>query len=324
MTSSATPGDPSCCTFESEYPMTCMTFLARRVAPAVCLVAALAPPAAAQVADKPTLTLEGARLVAAAAVREARSAGAGGAIAVVDDGGHLIHLERLDGTFAAAADIAIAKARSAARFKRDTRFFEEAIKAGRLSLVANPELMPLQGGVPILVNGQVAGAIGIAGAMSAQQDDDIARAAARTLEGRSPSNGDSAPDAAAEGHYLPADRVDLAFKAGKPLVETPEYKIHASRREASGAAEIHTRDTDIIYVLEGTATMVTGGSVVDGRNTAEDEIRGASIEGGQPQRLTRGDVLVVPRGQPHWFSEVRGPFLYYVVKVTGDIGEVRP
>ena len=126
----------------------------------------------------PTLTLEGAKRVAAAAVEEARRLNApGGALAVVDDGGHLLYLERLDHTFPAAAVVAIEKARTAAQFRRPTSVFEEAIKNGRTSLVAVSAMTPLQGGVPVLVKGRVVGAIGVSGAASAQQDDDIARAA---------------------------------------------------------------------------------------------------------------------------------------------------
>ncbi len=149
------------------------------------LLAALLFAGAADAGDllvaKQTLSLEGAKKVAAVAEAEARKGNAGGAIAVVDDGGHLLLLERLDGTFAAASNIATGKARSAANFRKPTRDFEEAIKNGRTSLVANPELLPLQGGVPIVVDGRVVGAVGVAGANSAQQDDDIARAAAAAL-----------------------------------------------------------------------------------------------------------------------------------------------
>ena len=135
----------------------------------------------AQIVDRRSLNLEGAKTVAAAAAEEARKSGAGGAIAVVDAGGNLLYLERLDHTFAAAANISIGKARSAAQFERETRVFEDAIKNGRTSLVANPELLPLQGGVPILSDGQVVGAVGVAGAMTAQQDEDIAKVAAQAL-----------------------------------------------------------------------------------------------------------------------------------------------
>ena len=79
--------------------------------------------------------------------------------------------------------------------------------------------------------------------------------------------------------------------------------------------EVHARDTDIIYVLDGAATVVTGGKVVDGRETAADEIRGRSIDDGERRQLAKGDVMIVPNGTPHWFQEVRAPFTYYVVKV---------
>jgi glc operon protein GlcG len=142
---------------------------------------AVSAEAEAKVAEKKVLTLAGAKAVATAAAAEARKGGAGGSIAIVDDGGHLLYLERLDGTFAAASNISIGKARSAADFRRDTRSFEDAIKNGRTSLIANPELLPLQGGVPIVIDGQVVGAIGVAGANSAQQDEDIAKAAAASI-----------------------------------------------------------------------------------------------------------------------------------------------
>ncbi|MEO7276264.1 MAG: heme-binding protein [Vicinamibacterales bacterium] len=148
------------------------------LAAAVALLPALA---SGQIIERRTLNLEGAKAVAAAAAEEARKGGAGGAIAVVDAGGNLLYLERLDHTFAAAASISIGKARSAAQFERETRVFEDAIKNGRISLVANPELLPLQGGVPILAGGQVVGAVGVAGALSAQQDEDIAKIAAQAL-----------------------------------------------------------------------------------------------------------------------------------------------
>ena len=116
--------------------------------------------------------------------------------------------------------------------------------------------------------------------------------------------------------FIPAARVTTAFAKGEPLVENGLYKVHASRREGPGMAEVHVRDTDIIYVLEGSATIVTGGQVVDGKTTATDEIRGRSITGGTERRLAKGDLFIVPNGVPHWFSEVQAPFLYYVVKTT--------
>ena len=115
--------------------------------------------------------------------------------------------------------------------------------------------------------------------------------------------------------YVPASEVQAAFEHGAVLLDGGRFMVHASRRDAAGMAEVHDRDTDIIHVLGGGATIVTGGRVVGGRGTAPDEERGASIEGGAERRLAEGDVLVVPKGVPHWFRAVDGPFLYYVVKV---------
>ena len=120
--------------------------------------------------------------------------------------------------------------------------------------------------------------------------------------------------------HIPASRVTAAFAKGEPLLETASYKVHASLREAPGKAEVHVRDTDIIYVLEGTATIVTGGKVVDGRTTAAGEIRGSSIQGGIEQQLAKGDVFIVPNGVAHWFTRVQAPFRYYVVKATVSEG----
>jgi len=90
--------------------------------------------------------------------------------------------------------------------------------------------------------------------------------------------------------------------------------VHASRREMPGMAEIHTKDADIVYVLDGAATLVTGGAAVDAKMTEPDELRGSSISGGEVHELKKGDVIIVPAGVPHWFKEVSNPFLYYVVK----------
>lgn len=116
--------------------------------------------------------------------------------------------------------------------------------------------------------------------------------------------------------YFDAATVSAAFAKGAVLFDQgTNYMVHASRREAPGQAEIHTRDTDIIYVLDGTTTFVTGGRAVDAKDTAPDERRGTGIEGGETRTLSKGDVVIVPAGTPHWFETVPGTFLYYVVKV---------
>jgi cupin len=111
------------------------------------------------------------------------------------------------------------------------------------------------------------------------------------------------------------DAVQAAFAKGMPLIEVGDYKIHASRREGPGMAEIHTRDTDIAYVLRGSATLVTGGTAVDVKEIGPEELRGTAIQGGETRQLQVGDVVVIPNGVPHWFKDVQAPFLYYVVKV---------
>ena len=116
--------------------------------------------------------------------------------------------------------------------------------------------------------------------------------------------------------HIAADRTAAAFAKGQPLLETDRYKVHASRREAPGQAEIHDADTDVIYVLDGMATIVTGGQARGVHETAPGERRGTAIDGGATQHLVKGDVFVVPNGVPHQFTQIQGPFLYYVVKVT--------
>jgi len=127
---------------------------------------------------RPTMTLDLARAVIDAGVAEAARLNAGGAIAVVDDGGHLICLVRLDDTFPAASEVATAKARTAAIFRKPTKDFEDAVRAGRTTLVAVDPMTPLEGGVPLRVDGVVVGAVGVSGAHSSAEDVQIATAAA--------------------------------------------------------------------------------------------------------------------------------------------------
>jgi len=143
--------------------------------------ATLAAPAA-QADPVGDLTLARARKVAEAAVAEAKRLGApGGAIAVVDAGGHVAYLLRLDGTFPAAAEVASEKARTAATFQRPTASFEDAVNGGRQALLGVGVMTPLRGGVPLKLGAQVLGAIGVSGAASAEQDEQIAKAAAAAL-----------------------------------------------------------------------------------------------------------------------------------------------
>ncbi|HEX4999177.1 MAG TPA: heme-binding protein [Terriglobia bacterium] len=271
----------------------------------------------AQVVEKKGLSLVGARTAIAAAVSEARKRNTTGVIAVVDEGGNLMAVERIDGTFSAGANISIGKARTAALFKRPTKVFEDAIKNGRTAMVALPDSLftPLQGGIPIEIDGTIVGAIGVSGASSAQEDEELAIIGAGAAKRESMSAAMDSRPSAGEITFLEAERVNDAFKKGEVLVNKGSYMIHASHRDANGMAEVHTDDTDIIYVLEGSATFVTGGSVVDPSTVAPGEIRGPSVRDGQSRTIARGDVIVVPNGVPHWFEQVSGPLNYYVVKV---------
>lgn len=284
----------------------------------VALLAIATTADAGSTASKPTLTLEGAREVVAAALAYAKANQApGGAIAVVDDGGSIVALERLDGTFPAAPNISVGKARTAAYFKRPTRGIEDAINKGRFTMTTLPDITyftPLAGGVPLTVNGQVIGAVGVSGAASAQQDDEIAQAAADAFAA-------GLARAVARVEYFPADAVRAALADGRAsLIANAEFRVNPSRRDGPGEAEVHSADTDIFYVLDGSATVVTGGELVAPRSVSATEIRGTSIAGGVEQRIGSGDVLTIPRGVPHWFRTVEAPFTYYVVKTTAQGG----
>lgn len=277
---------------------------------AIVLLAFVAMTSLAQVAEKKTLTLEGAKRAIEAARNEAAKLKApGGVIAVVDDGGNLMALERLDGTFAAGATISIGKARTAALFKKPTRFFEDVIKNGRTAMTALPDSLftPLQGGIPITIDGQVIGGIGVSGAASAAQDEELAMAGANALT--NPETG-KAPVV-----YFEKEKVAAAFVKGAVLFDgSNKYMVHASHRDKAGMVELHEQDADIIYVLDGAATLVTGGEIVGGKSIGPGEIRGTDVKGGDTRRISKGDVIIVPAGTPHWFKEVAGAIDYYVVK----------
>lgn len=116
--------------------------------------------------------------------------------------------------------------------------------------------------------------------------------------------------------HIDHEKVDAAFAKGGPLLATNNFKVMAGRRTAPGEVEIHEFDTDIFYILEGTATFVTGGKAIDQKSTGSGEMRAKEIIGGEDHQLKKGDVIVIPNGIPHWFKEVNGTFLYYMVKVS--------
>jgi uncharacterized protein GlcG (DUF336 family) len=129
---------------------------------------------------KRVLTLEVARKVAQAAQQHARANGWNVCIAIVDDGGHLVFFERMDGVQTGSVLVSQRKAQTAIGFKRPTKAFEEQVAGGRHALLGLPGAVPLEGGVPLVVEGQMIGAIGVSG-VTAQQDGQIAQAGADAL-----------------------------------------------------------------------------------------------------------------------------------------------
>jgi mannose-6-phosphate isomerase-like protein (cupin superfamily) len=114
--------------------------------------------------------------------------------------------------------------------------------------------------------------------------------------------------------FLGHDTVGGCAKAGT-FVNTPEYIVQCSHRTGPGVVEVHTKETDVLYVIDGTATFVTGGKAQNLTAADTPQPRGTDISGGETHHLTKGDIVVVPAGQPHWFKEVSGSVSYYVVKV---------
>jgi uncharacterized protein GlcG (DUF336 family) len=133
-----------------------------------------------QLSTKKFLTLEGAKQIAAAAQEEAKKNNWRMVIAIVDDGGHLIYLERMDGTQVASVVVAQEKAQCAIRFKRPTKALEDAVAGGRIVVMKLAGAIPVEGGVPIVVDGEFLGAIGVSGATSAQ-DGQVAAAGLAAL-----------------------------------------------------------------------------------------------------------------------------------------------
>jgi glc operon protein GlcG len=206
-------------------------------------------------------------------------------------------------------NVSIDKARTAAIFRRPSKDFEDQTRYGRVAALALHGAVALQGGMPIVYEGEVVGAIGVSGASSADEDQELA-----TLGATVPLSEDDAEPASV--FHLDAQAVRSKFQTGGLLLDGEPYKIDAGRRTGPGEVEFHSWVTDIMYVLDGEATVVTGGEMVDRRQIGPGEYRAAATRGGTTQRLAKGDVMVIPAGVPHWFTEVPGPLSYYVVKVV--------
>ena len=121
--------------------------------------------------------------------------------------------------------------------------------------------------------------------------------------------------AGADVTYVGHDKVAAALAKGGSLAKGADLTVSGSHREKPGNVEVHDKETDVFYVTDGEATLVTGGTMVGGKQTRPEQWIGTDITGGQTHKLTKGDVIVIPAGTPHWFKEVPKSVSYYVVKV---------
>jgi len=127
----------------------------------------------------------------------------------------------------------------------------------------------------------------------------------------------AADNPVAKVEFRSATEVDAARAAGDsgtPIITDPEFKVIAGRRDKPGQAEVHATETDIFIVLDGTATIVIGGELIDPKQASVGEMRGSAIKDGTNYVLTKGVVVTVPRNTPHWVKEAQPGFRYFVVK----------
>ena len=120
---------------------------------------------------------------------------------------------------------------------------------------------------------------------------------------------------AADVTYVPHDKVNAALAKSTTLVTASDLLVSGSHRNGPGQVEVHDKETDVLYVIDGEATFVTGGTMIGGKVNKPGQHLGTSIDGGETHHLSKGDVIVIPAGTPHWFKEIPGSISYYVVKV---------
>jgi mannose-6-phosphate isomerase-like protein (cupin superfamily) len=117
------------------------------------------------------------------------------------------------------------------------------------------------------------------------------------------------------GVHIDPAKVAAALAKGGSLVTRPDLLVSGSHREARGQVEVHDKETDVLYIVDGDATFVFGGQMVGGKVTAPGQWQGSDITGGETHKIGKGDVFVIPAGIPHWFKEVPKSVSYFVVKV---------
>ncbi|MGY1727005.1 heme-binding protein [Geodermatophilus sp. SYSU D01062] len=257
----------------------------------------------------PALSFSAAQLALQAVADAATARGVAPVAAAVDAGGDLVCLWRPDAAQVASVGVATDKARTAALFRRPSRDFEQQASGGRPSALHLAGAVPLQGGMPIVVDGHVVGAVGVSGASSADEDQELAEIG-RDAGQRAASGGGR------DAVFISDAELTQKFQDGGLLVDAGRYKVDAGRRTAPGAVEYHAGVVDVMRVVRGRAKVVTGGTLHSPREVAPGELRADFIDGGAAHELGEGDVLVVPSGVPHQFVDVSDPFLYFVTKVV--------
>jgi len=115
--------------------------------------------------------------------------------------------------------------------------------------------------------------------------------------------------------YVDSSKVATALEKGGALAKGSDFTVSGARRTGPGQVEVHEKETDIFYIVDGEATFVTGGKMINGKQSKPDQWLGESIEGGEVHHLAKGDVITIPAGTPHWFKEVPKSINYYMVKV---------
>ncbi len=115
--------------------------------------------------------------------------------------------------------------------------------------------------------------------------------------------------------YIARDKVAAALAKGGTLVTQPDLTVQGAHRAVPGQVELHEKETDVFYITDGEATIVTGGTMVGGKQKGPGQMLGTDIQGGETHQVSKGDVMVIPAGIPHWFKEVPKSVSYYVVKV---------
>lgn len=115
--------------------------------------------------------------------------------------------------------------------------------------------------------------------------------------------------------YIDAAKVAEAFSSGGRLAGGSDFAASGARRTGPGQAEVHDKETDLFYITDGTATFITGGTMIGGKLVRPDQWQGTDIQGGEVHHLKKGDFIAIPAGTPHWFKDVPVQINYYMVKV---------